>query len=370
LAVIADWIAKRIFLAIVAKIAAKTETQLDDMLVENKVFHRLANLVPAIVIWYAIKLPLNDYPIILNFLHKACELYLIVMSLMVLLAFIKSLNEAYLTLPVSKTRSIKGYLQVVKIILYIIVTLVVISVIWNLDLGKLFTGLGAMTAVLMFVFKDTILGLVASIQLSANDMLRPGDWIEMPSKKAEGIVQDITLSTVKVQNFDKTITTIPTYTLVADSFTNWRGMEESDGRRFKKSIFIDMKTIRFINDDLLERLSNQPIVKFNFDIKDYISNPENHLSGENEDYRAQTNLGLFRAYLEKYLSSLPGINNQMTLLVRYMQPTEHGLPLEIVAFTRQKSGKHYEKLQSEIFDHVLAMIPEFELKVFQLVAGN
>jgi miniconductance mechanosensitive channel len=365
LALLADWVARRIFLAIVAKVAAKTNTVLDDMLVENKVFHRLANLAPAAVVYYAIKVPLAGFPEIMGFVHKTCELYIVVMSLMVVLAFLRALNDMYNTLEVSKTRPIKGYIQITKIILYVVVTLVLISVLWDLDLGKLFVGLGTMTAVLMFIFKDVILGLIASIQLSANDILRPGDWIEMPSRKADGIVKDISLTTVKVQNFDNTVTTIPTYSLVSDSFTNWRGMQESEGRRIKKSIFIDMKSIQFYNDQMLANLKANPIVSKSFDMTDYLENDSNFVSGLDKEHRTLTNLGLFRAYLEAYLRSLPSIHPEMTLMVRYLQPTENGLPVEIVAFSKEKSGNLYEKLQSELYDHILATLPVFNLKVFQ-----
>jgi miniconductance mechanosensitive channel len=365
LALLADWVANRIFLAIVAKVAKRTETEFDDTLVKNKVFHRLANLFPGIVVFYSISLPLADYPHVLSFLHKTCEVYLVVVGVLAIMAFINSINEHYQTLPMSKIRSIKGYLQVIKIVLYVIETLLIISIIWNLNIGRLFTGLGAMAAVLMFVFKDSILGLVASIQLSANDMLRPGDWIEMPSRKADGVVTDISLTAVKVQNWDKTVTTIPTYSLVSDSFTNWRGMEEAEGRRFKKAINIDMKSIHFFSENVIERISNNPVIAKNFDVKAYLANSDNFISEKDPAHQTPTNLGLLRAYLEAYLTNMPIIHKEMTLLVHYLQPNENGLPVEIIAFSKEKAGKPYELLQSEIYDHILAILPEFDLKVFQ-----
>ena len=367
LAFLADFIVKRIILAIVYRIAKRTETVLDDILVEKKVFHRLALFAPALVIFYTIGLPLAEFPGLLKFLQDTTQASMIVIGLMTLLAFVNALQEMYLTLPVSKNHSIKGYLQVLKIILYLFATIFIISAYIDEPPTKLLTGLGAMTAVIMFVFKDTILGLVASIQLSVNDMLRPGDWIEMPSRKADGTVLDISLTTIKVQNWDKTITTIPTYSLIADSFTNWRGMEEAEGRRIKKAIHIDMKSVKFYSDKMLEKLSKNPIIAKNFDVREFVSQAQ---ESEAPEHRTLTNLGVFRAYMENYLKNIPVIHDEMTLLVHYLQPTENGLPLEIVAFSKEKAGKPFEMLQCQLFDHILAVLPEFELKVFQRPTGE
>lgn len=363
LAIIANWITKNILLAIVYRVAKKTETVLDDILVEKKVFHKLAHMAPAVVFYYSISLPLAEYPNLLKNLQDLTQVYMIIVGLMTLLAFVDALHEMYLTLPVSKTRTIKGYLQVIKIILYLFAGIFIISALTDTLPTKLLTGLGAMAAVLMFVFKDTILGLVASIQLSANDMLRPGDWIEMPSRKADGIVQDISLTTIKVQNWDKTITTIPTYSIVAESFTNWRGMEESEGRRIKKAIFIDMKSVRFYTGEILEKLEGNNYISKIFDIKNYVKSNEN-------SNKTLTNLGIFRAYLETYLKSQPIVHDEMTVMVHYLQPTENGLPVELVAFSKEKAGAPYERFQSDVLDHVLAILPEFGLKVFQRPTGD
>ena len=367
LAFIADFLVKRIILAIVYRIAKRTETLLDDILVEKKVFHRFALFAPALVIFYSIGLPLAEYPGLLKFMQDITQVSMIIIGLVTVLAFINALQEMYLTLPISKNHSIKGYLQVVKIILYLFAAIFSISAINDTSPMTLLAGLGAMAAVLMFVFKDTILGLVASIQLSVNDMLRPGDWIEMPSRKADGNVLDISLTTIKVQNWDKTITTIPTYALVTDSFTNWRGMEEAEGRRIKRALNIDMKSIKFYSDKMLEKLSKDPIIAKNFDVKKYVSEAQ---VSEAPEHRTLTNLGVFRAYLEAYIKNLPVIHDEMTQLVHYLQPTENGLPLEIIAFSKEKAGKPFEVLQSEIIDHILAVIPEFELKVFQRPTGE
>lgn len=362
----ANFVAKRIILTVLSQVAKKSQTLWDDFLIERKVFHKLAHLAPALVIFYMVKLPLAGYPGWLLFIQKTAMIFMVIVSLTTILAFLNALHDIYLTLPMSKTRTIKGYLQVFKIILYTIASIFVLHIIFEFSLGKFFTGLGAMTAVLMFIFKDTILGLVASIQLSANDMLRPGDWIEMPSRKADGTVMDINLTTVKVQNWDKTVTTIPTYTLVSDSFTNWRGMEESEGRRIKKSINIDMKSVKFYSDKMLDKLASNPIITKKLDVKKYVDESEHSEFTERDpEHRTLTNLGLFRAYMEHYLKAIQAIHPNMTQLVHYLQPTENGLPLEIVAFSKEKAGLPFEKLQCEIYDHILAMLPIFELRVFQ-----
>ena len=360
LALIANFVAKRIFLTIVGHVAKKTETVFDDILVEKKVFHRLAHLAPAIIVYYSITLPLAEFPKLLLFLQRITSAYITVISLSAALAFVNALHDFFLTLPASKSHSIKGYLQVLKIVLYSITIIAILSILFDIDATKLLSFLGASVAVLMFVFKDTILGLVASIQLSVNDMLRPGDWIEMQSRKADGIVQDITLTTVKIQNWDKTVTTVPTYALVSDSFTNWRGMEESEGRRVKRSINIDMKSVQFYTADLVERISKNQIVKEVFDAKKFVNE-----SVANNGTKALTNLGIFRAYLEAFLRKMPVVHPEMTFLVHYLQPNEHGLPLEMIFFTKEKDGKSFERLQCELYDHIFAIIPDFDLRVFQ-----
>jgi miniconductance mechanosensitive channel len=371
LAWIANFIAKRIILTVLSQIAKKSQTTWDDILIERKVFHKLAHLAPALVVYYCVTLPLANHQGWLTFIQKFSMIYMVIVSLTTLLAFINALHDIYLTLPMSKIRTIKGYLQVVKIILYTIAVIFILHILFEFNLGSFFTGLGAMTAVLMFIFKDTILGLVASIQLSANDMLRPGDWIEMPSRKADGIVLDINLTTVKIQNWDKTVTTIPTYTLVSDSFTNWRGMEESEGRRIKKSINIDMKSITFYSDNMLKKLEENPIISKFFDSKKYVAESTvSDSTNKDPEHRTLTNLGLFRAYLENYLKSISLIHPDMTQLVHYLQPGEFGLPLEMVVFSTEKAGIPYEKLQCEIYDHILALLPLFELRVFQRPTGE
>ncbi|MCK4853828.1 MAG: mechanosensitive ion channel, partial [Bacteroidales bacterium] len=287
---------------------------------------------------------------------------------------INALHQIYLTTPISQGRPIKGYVQVVKIIIYFIAIILIIASLTKESPGKLLTGLGAMAAVLMLVFKDTILGFVASIQLSANKMVVPGDWISMPSHNADGTVLDISLNTVKVQNWDKTIATVPTYALVSESFQNWKGMEESGGRRIKRSINIDMNSVRFVDDELADRFK-----KIQF-LKDYVVSREAEIIKYNEEHkidgsilvngRRMTNLGTFRKYIEEYLHRHPKIHNDMTFLVRQLQPDERGLPIEIYVFSNDQAWANYEAIQADIFDHILAVIPEFELRVFQSPSGR
>jgi miniconductance mechanosensitive channel len=287
---------------------------------------------------------------------------------------LKASNDIYLTTPFAATRSIKGYIQLAMILVYFIAGIFIIAAVFHQSPLVLLGGLSAIAAVLLLIFKDTILGLVASIQLSANKMLKPGDWIEVPKHNANGTVVDISLNTVKVQNGDKTISTIPTYSLIADSFINWSGMEESDGRRIKRSINIDMKSVRFCDEQMLEkyrqfRLISNYVVEKEKEISDYNKN----LGIENDlvpNGRRQTNLGIFRKYLEEYLKNNPKINQDMTLLVRHLQPAETGLPIEVYLFSKDKQLNEYEGIQADIFDHILAVIPEFDLRVFQSPSGD
>jgi miniconductance mechanosensitive channel len=274
---------------------------------------------------------------------------------------------------VSKSKPIKGYLQVFKIVLFIIGGIFVVSMLIGRSPVYLLGGLGAFSAVLLLIFRDPILGLVGGIQMSVNDMVRPGDWIVMEKSGADGMVTDISLTTVKVQNWDKTITTIPTYSLVSESFVNWRGMEESGGRRIKRSINIDMNSVKFASPEQLEKLKKIHLVT------QYLNDKEKELALYNEtnkiddevlvNGRRQTNLGVFRAYISAYLKSNPNISQEMTFLVRQLQPGASGIPIEIYVFSKVQAWALYEGIQSDIFDHLLATVPEFGLQVFQNPSG-
>lgn len=373
LAYLADYITKKIFLGIIKRFIRKSKTRWDDILYEKKLFHRLAHIAPALVVMAAINLILPEHPKLSEFLKDLVNIYIIYLVLRIVTSFLNGLHDIYLTLPISKDRPIKSYVQVVLIIAYFIGIITILSIVFNKDVSTFLTGLGALAAVLLLVFKDSILGLVGGIQLSANDMVRPGDWVEMPSRGADGSVIEITLNTVKVQNWDKTITTIPTYALVSESFINWRGMEESGGRRIKRSINIDMTSVKFLDQEMIDRYKKYQI------IRDYVEEREREIKEYNENQhvdssvpvngRRMTNLGTFRRYVEAYLKNHPKIHNEMTFLVRHLQPSEKGIPLEIYVFSNDQVWANFESIQADIFDHILAVIPEFGLRVFQNPSG-
>ena len=374
LAYLSDVISKRIIIKTITRVIRRTKSNWDDILLEKKVLTRLAHLAPAIILFFFARYVLSDYQNIAVFIQGAIRIYIILLILLVIDSLINALHGIYQTLEVSKNRSIKGYIQVAKILVYFIAALLVISILFNREVTRLLTGLGAVAAVLLLVFKDTILGFVASIQLSANNMLKIGDWITMPRYSADGTVMEITLNTVKVQNWDKTISTIPTYALVSDSFSNWRGMEESGGRRIKRSINIDMKSVKFCTKEMLDRFNKIQYLreyteKRKLEIEAY--NKENNIDKSIVvNGRNMTNIGTFRKYLEKYLYHHPKIHNDMTFLIRQLQPTDKGIPIEIYVFSNDQRWANYESIQADIFDHILAVIPEFDLKVFQSPSGD
>jgi len=369
----AAWIAyiftAKVILHSIKKIIDKTRNNWDNIFYDQRVFSRLCHLVPALIIYFIVTLVLPDFPKAMQVIQTAAYLYIVFTILTVIDAILNSLNEIYNTMPASRNRPIKGLVQVIKIFIFILGFGIFISIILQKDLTSFFTGLGAMAAVIMLIFKDTILGFVAGIQLSANKMVSLGDWVEMPSRNANGVVIDITLNTVKIQNWDRTISTIPPYALITESFTNWRGMEESGGRRIKRSLNIDIKSIRFLNSTDLKELKKIQI------IRDYIENREKEVATFNKQNqvddsnlvngRRLTNIGTFRRYVEEYLKQHPQIHNDMTFLVRQLQPTEKGLPLEIYVFSKDQRWAYYESIQADIFDHLLAVIPQFSLSIYQ-----
>jgi miniconductance mechanosensitive channel len=353
---VANLIAKTVILKVVSRIVKRTASTWDDIFLEQKVFTRLSHLAPAWVIWSMAGWALKAYPVWLIAVHKMTYIYMVLAGTIVISSFIEAWHKIYNTLPISQHRHIKGYVQLVKILVYVISLLVIISVVFKKDISVLLTGIGAMAAVLILVFKDTLLGLVASIQLSANEMLKIGDWITIPGRSVDGLVTDITLNTVKIQNFDKTIITVPTYALVNESFQNWKGMEEAGVRQIKRSINIDMTTVCFADDELLQKLAAFPVIRKLIELQDK--------SVKN------TNLGLFRIYTEDYLKYNPVIDSTQPIVVRHRQTDGNGLPLEIYAFSKLNQFKSFENLQSEIFEHLIATMHEFGLKVFQQPTGN
>jgi len=373
LAILADFLTKRIIITGINRLARKSKNSWDDIFVERGVFKRLAHLAPAIVVYYTLQY-IFEAPGLVEFLENVTKAYMILVVVLVIDSILDALHVIYQTMPISEGRNIKGFVQVVKIIFYFIAIILIISIFSGEAPKVLLGGLGAMAAVLMLVFRDTILGFVASIQLSANKMVNVGDWISMPKYNADGDVLDISLNTVKVQNWDKTIATIPTYALVSESFNNWKGMEESGGRRIKRFINIDMKSVGFLDQEQIEKFSKYHL------LKDYVSKKEKEILDYNKaqnldedtvtNGRKMTNLGTFRIYLENYLHSHPKIHQDMTFLVRQLQPSEKGIPLEIYVFSNDQAWANYEAIQADIFDHILAIMPEFGLKVFQNPTGE
>jgi miniconductance mechanosensitive channel len=365
LAFISDVLTRRVIIIVLGRIAAKTKTLWDDILMEKRVFHRLSHLAPALVLWHSVGFVLKHYPTLVTITQKALTIYMIIIVLLAINAFLKALNEIYQTLAVSQGgRSIKGYIQLAQIIFFSLCIILIISILSGTPPGALLTGLGALAAVLMLVFKDTILGLVAGIQLSANDMLRIGDWITVSKYGADGNVMEITLNTVKVRNFDKTITTLPTYVLVSDSFINWRGTDEFSSRRFKKHLNIDMRTVTFCDAEMLSRLGSIRTLK-EFAGKSETLKDKKGDSGVMLHEGEVTNLTLFRKYLIGLLKNHSGINQKLPMVVRQLQSAESGIPIEIIAFCRGTDSLVHEELQSDLFDHLLAVLPEFGLGVFQ-----
>ncbi|MCK5067725.1 MAG: mechanosensitive ion channel [Bacteroidales bacterium] len=373
LAILADFIVRKIIIGSIKKMAKRSKNDWDDVFVRRKVFNRLAHLAPAWIVFASLQY-LFDAATLVKFLGNLAQAYMVIVVLMVIDAFLNALHEIYQKLPISSGRNIKGFVQVVKIIFYFVAVIMIISIFSDKAPSVLLAGLGAMAAVLMLVFKDTILGFVASIQLSANKMVNVGDWISMPKYNADGDVIDISLNTVKVQNWDKTIATIPTYALVSESFNNWKGMEDSGGRRIKRSLNIDMNSVGFLDSDQIEKFR-----KFHL-LKEYINLKEKELAEFNNSLRLDeetvtngrkmTNLGTFRKYLEEYLHNHPKIHKDMTFLVRHLQPTDKGLPIEIYVFSNDQAWASYEAIQADIFDHILAIMPEFGLRVFQNPSGG
>ncbi|MEX2369945.1 MAG: mechanosensitive ion channel domain-containing protein [Bacteroidales bacterium] len=373
LAFLADRLTRGILIKLVGTLVQRTKNQFDDILLRKKVFNRLAHIAPALVV-NATVVYLIDVAGLVEFIRIITKIYIVLVSALVVESVISSLHEFYMQLPVAKGRNIKGYVQLIMILVYIVAVLVIISVLSNKPVTGLLTGVGAFAAVLILVFKDTILSLVASIQIAGNKMVSVGDWISMPKYNADGDVIDISLNTVKVQNWDKTIATIPIYALVSDSFSNWRGMEESGGRRIKRSINIDIQSVRFADADMLEKYKGIRVLKDHIEAKEKEIQEYNKQVGADTsgliNGRRLTNLGVFRKYLEFYLQNHPKIHKEMTFLVRHLQPTEKGIPIEIYVFSTDQAWANYEAIQADIFDHILAVIPEFGLRVFQNPTGE
>ena len=352
IAYVLDMVCRKGIVPMVKKVTAKTQVTWDDHLLNDKLLNNLCHLISPIVIYALIPLAFVVTSPLLTLILKVCWIYIIIMVVRVICIFLTSLYTISNEHEKLKAHSMKGFYQMLKLIVISIGTIFVISELINKDPYMILTGLGAGTAILMLVFQDTIKGLVAGVQLTANDMLRPGDWITMPKYGADGDVIEVTLTTVKVRNWDKTITTVPPYALVNDSFQNWRGMFDIGGRRVKRSINIDMHTVRFCTDEELANFKQQP-----------------WMEGFEETGKEEVNLYIFRHYVEYYLRHHPKVSQDLIMTVRQLQPTSQGMPIELYFFSADTAWLRYEHLQAEVFDHVLAVLHRFDLKVFQSPTG-
>ena len=349
---VADVVCRRLLLPLVKRLTRATRAAWDDILLSDTLLKDVSRLVPPILIAVLMPLAFSHAHPTLALLLKVNLIYLIAIIAKLLCTFLSALYDLSSHQDRLKNHPIKGIYQMLKIVVICVALIIVVSILINKNPGYILTALGASAAVLMLVFKDTIMGLVAGVQLSANDMLRPGDWISMPKYGADGDVEEVTLTTVKVRNWDKTITTIPPYALVSDSFQNWRGMQESGGRRVKRSVYVDMRSITFCTDEQMAEFERR-----------------GWLEGVEREDKFVVNLHVFRNYLEDYLQHHPRVNSGMTIMVRQLQPTAQGLPLELYFFSDGTEWVPYEHLQSEIFEHVFAVMPTFGLRVFQSPMG-
>ena len=351
----------------VYRVILKSESKYDDQVINNKVLMRLCLLIPAVLVMKYNHIVLPDFPNVQHFVFNCSIVYVIVVITMVLFSVLNTGNDIYNMHQTAKMKPMTGLVQTLKIILIAFCVLLIISFLMGKRVSTVIIGLGTMSVVLLLIFQNTILGFVGSIQLTVNDMLRIGDWIKMG--EADGTVTEINLTTVKVQNFDNTITTIPTASMVTNQFTNWRGMTESDGRRIMRSITIDSRSIQFCTPEMLERYKQIERVRPYLeqkekDIAEY--NKANQIDTSNiVNGRQQTNLGVFRAYISAYLKSNPNLNQNMTHMVRQLQPTEFGVPLQVYVFSKEKDWTRYEEIQSDLFDHIIAAAPLFDLKIYQ-----
>lgn len=345
-----DYLCQSIFVGGMKRYTKHSPHVWNTLLMKRRVFHNLIHTIPGILIYVLLPMAFVRGKELLLISQKICAIYIIVSLLLALNGVLLMILDVYAEKATAKNRPMKGFIQVLQVLLFFVGGIVIIAILINKSPASLFAGLGASAAILMLVFKDTILGFVAGIQLSANDMVRLGDWITVPSGNANGVVQEITLNTVKIQNFDNTISTVPPYSLVNNSFQNWRGMVESGGRRVMKNITLDLTTLKFCTPEILDGFRKEiPL------LADY----------QPEEGVIPTNSQVYRVYIERYLCSLPVVNQDLDLIISQKEATEYGVPIQVYFFSRNKIWKEYERIQSDIFDHLLAMVPKFELKVYQ-----
>ena len=349
-AIVLNYLCQAIFIGGMKQYTRRRPHQWNTLLMKRKVFHHLIHTIPAFLVYLLLPMALIRGKELLLISQKACVIYIIFSLLLAINGILLMIMDIYDGRESMKDRPMKGFIQVLQVLLFFVGGIVIIAIIVNKSPTTLFAGLGASAAILMLVFKDSILGFVAGIQLSANDMVRPGDWVTLPSGDANGIVQEITLNTVKIQNFDNTISTVPPYTLVSSPFQNWRGMTQSGGRRVMKNITLDLTTLQFCTSEMLDRYRKEiPLMA------DY----------QPEEGVVPTNSQVYRVYIERYLCSLPVVNQELDLIISQKEATMYGVPIQVYFFSRNKVWKEYERIQSDIFDHLLAMVPKFDLKVYQ-----
>jgi len=360
------WVSRKFTLGLFSRISRKTKSTFDDILLEHKI-PKLLSYFPAIFILHKLIPDLFDKQ---NWIENIFEALTVIVALALVRALLKSLRDYLKTLKSFKDKPIDSYIQVIMIVLWFIGGIVILSILTGTEVGTFLTTLGALSAILLFVFKDTILGFVASVQITINDTVRIGDWISMPNNNADGTVMKISLSSVQIQNFDNTITSIPTYKLISDSFVNWRGMSESSGRRIKRSLLIKVSSIRFLKDEEIEPLKKINLMEGVIQEKDADIKSYNAVSKVDKSLlingRNLTNIGLFRIYTEAYLQKHPMVNKEMTLMCRQLAPTPQGVPIEVYVFSKDKVWENYEHIVADIFDHLLASTQYFHLECFEL----
>jgi len=373
LSVLANFVAKRYIVATLTYVISRSKSKWDDAVVRQRTLNRLAHLAPALVIYMLTPIALEGLEWIVTFIRSILQIYMIIIMVLVVDSLLNTVEDVYQNYRASKEIPIKGFIQALKILLYFLAVIFIIAILLNKTPVYLLSGIGALAAVMMLVFRDSILGFVGGIQLAANKMVAVGDWIEMPKYGADGDVLEVALTTVKVQNWDKTITTIPTYALISESFKNWRGMSDSGGRRIKRALNIDMSSIRFCDEEMLGRFEKIQYISAYIDEKKHELEQFNQAANVDNaslaNGRRMTNVGTFRAYVVAYLRNHPMINKDMTFLVRQLPPSQYGLPIEIYVFSKDKVWANYEAIQADIFDHILAVVPEFDLRVYQNPTG-
>ena len=370
LAFLIDFILRKLIIKFFNRLAGASKTNFDDFLVKNKAPRNIAHIIPLVIAFKFIPIIFGDFPNTENIFEKGLQVFAIVLTLWIVRSLLNTLKDFFKTLPSLKDKPIDSYIQVFMIFAWALGILSSIAIITGIEFIKFFTTIGAASAIIILVFRDTILGFVASIQVSINDMVRIGDWITFEKYGADGDVTEINLSTVKVQNFDKTITTIPTYALISDSFKNWRGMQSSGGRRIKRALNIKLDSVKYLTADRLKDMQQIELISNYLQsrqsaIEDYNTeneiNKELLLNGKN-----LTNIGVFRKYVQTYVESHSGTNKEMTMMVRQLAPTTQGIPIEIYAFSSDKRWQNYEYIMADIFDHLIAAVPYFDLEIFEL----